>query len=352
MYNYLLVNLSVELLIKNSILAVFNSFSLSDPQYNTKSLKTKAWFVIVNPTAAGGKGKNIWPRIKKELIIQKIEFNFCFSEYAQHTILLAKNAVNKGCRKLLGVGGDGTLNEMVNGIFQNEENVDSQDITVACIPVGTGNDWTRSHDISNSYRKAINHIKKNRVVLQDIGKVSMATEHGGLSRYYYLNIAGIGFNASVVKNTKLISAKLFQTKYNYLLALVVSLIGYQATPVTMTTDDMLNKKKISAFAINIGICRYNGGGMMIVPHARYDDGLLSLTVIKKINRLKVIRNFFRLFDGSFIGEKEVETLNAPKVTISADSPVGVEMDGELAGESKLITFENLGKKLGVVTGNI
>ncbi|MDN5216715.1 diacylglycerol kinase family lipid kinase [Fulvivirgaceae bacterium BMA12] len=352
MYYYLLVNLSVELLIKNSILAVFNSFTLSDPQYNTKSLKTKAWLVIVNPAAAGGKGKNIWPRIKKELIIQKIEFNFYFSEYAQHTILLAKNAVEKGCRKLLGVGGDGTLNEMVNGIFQNEENVDSRDVTIACIPVGTGNDWTKSHGIGNSYREAIGHVKKNRVVLQDIGKVSMTRGNGDLARYYYLNIAGIGFNASVVKNTKLISAKLFQSKYNYLLALVMSLIGYKVATVAMTTDDMLTDKQIVAFAINIGICRYNGGGMMMVPHARYDDGLLSLTVVKKINRLKIIRNFFRLFDGSFIRKKEVETLNTPKVTISADSPVGVEMDGELAGKSKLITFENLEKKLSVVTGNI
>ena len=325
---------------------------MSDPQYNTKSLKTKAWFVIVNPTAAGGKGKNIWSKIKKELIIQKIECNFYFSEYEQHTILLAKNAVNEGYRKLLGVGGDGTLNEIVNGIFQNEKNVSSRDITIACIPMGTGNDWIKSHGISNRYREAIGQVKNGKTVLQDIGKISVITGHGNLVHFYYLNIAGIGFNASVVNNTKLISRKVFTTKYNYLLALVMSLIGYKVVNVEMMAGNLIPEKKIAAFAINIGICKYNGGGMMMVPHARYDDGLLSLTVVKEISRLKVIRNFFKLLDGSFIRKREVETLNTAKVTISARNAFGIEMDGEFVGKSKLITLENLGKKLSVVTGNI
>lgn len=319
------------------------------PQYNTKTLKTKTWFVIVNPAAASGRAKVIWPKIKKELTIQKIEFNFCFSDYQQHTIALTKEALQKGYRKILGVGGDGTLNEIVNGIFGTENTADPADVTVAIIPTGTGNDWIRSHQISSGYKEAIKKLRANSTVLQDIGKISMITGMGELTQYY-LNIAGVGFNASVVKNTRLISKRAFRSRYNYLLALLMSLIGYKPVDLEITTDHTTGLK-LSVFAIGIAICRFNGGGIMMAPHARYDDGLLSLTIIKKITRLKVIRNFFRLFDGSFIENKEIETLDTQRIAISSGDAFGVEMDGELLGETKLITFENLSGKLWVVSGN-
>ena len=322
---------------------------MSSHQYNTKTLKTEIWFVIVNPVAAGGRGKYIWPKIKKELLFQKIEFNFCFSDYERHTILLTKNALQKGYRKILGVGGDGTLNEIVNGIFGNGDATDPGNVTVAVIPAGTGNDWIRSHHISKKYRKAIENLQTNRTLLQDIGKINMITERGQLT-HYYLNIAGVGFNASVVKNTRLISQKAFQSRYNYLLALIMSLFGYKPVDLVITTDQS-DELKLSVFAMSIAICKFNGGGMMIAPHAKYDDGLLSLTVVRKISKMKVIRNFFKLFDGSFIKNKEIETLNTQKISVAADDAFGVEMDGELLGETKLVTFENLSGKLRVISGN-
>ena len=299
--------------------------------------------------AASGRGKNIWPKIKKELAIQKIEFNFCFSDYEQHTILLTKEALQEGYRQILGVGGDGTLNEIVNGIFGNGGAVDPGDVTIAVIPAGTGNDWIKSHRISHRYKEAIENLQANRTLLQDIGRINMVTATGKLTRYY-LNIAGVGFNAAVVKNTRLISKKAFQGRYNYLLALIISLVGYKPVDLEITTDHV-ERWKLSVFALNIAICKFNGGGMMIAPHARYDDGLLSLTVVKKIGRLKVIRNFFRLFDGSFIEDKKIETLDTQKIALSAGDAFGVEMDGELLGETKLITFENLPGKLRVISGN-
>ena len=322
---------------------------MSSHQYNTKSLKTKTWFVIVNPVAAGGRVRNRWRKIKKELLIQEIEFDFCFSNYERHTILLTKNALQNGYRKILGVGGDGTLNEIVNGIFGHETIPDPSEVTVGVIPAGTGNDWIRSHNISKQYKEAIKNLRTNRTLLQDIGKISMTTEKGAFT-HYYLNIAGIGFNASVVKNTRLISGKSFHGQYYYLLAMIISLIRYR--PVDLVIDTGVSDEwRLSVFAMSIAICKFNGGGMMMAPHARYDDGLLSLTVVGKINKLNVIRNFFKLFDGSFINNKEVKIVNTQKLSVVAPESFGVEMDGELLGETKLITFENLSGKLRVISGN-
>ena len=299
-------------------------------------------------------GKNIWPKIKKELLLQKIEFDFCFSDYEQHTILLTKQALERGYRKLIGVGGDGTLNEICNGLFGGENNCHPGEVTVAVIPAGTGNDWIRSHQINKRYKKAIQSLRADKRLLQDIGKISMMTGKGEVT-HYYLNIAGIGFNASVVKNTRLISGKLLRSRYNYLLALIMSLIGYKPVELVITTDpsDSSPSRNIRwpVFAMSIAICKFNGGGMMMAPHAKYDDGLLSLTVVKKISKLKVIRNFFKLFDGSFVKNKEVKTLNTRKLSVTSAQEFGVEMDGELLGETKLVKFENLSGKLRVISGN-
>lgn len=302
--------------------------------------------VIVNPAAGAGYGKKVWPKIKDELIFQKIQFEYCIAEYEKHIVKIVGERITSGYKKFVGVGGDGTLNEIVNGIFQKTGANETGGFVIGVIPVGTGNDWIKTHGIRKNLKEAINYIKKDRSKHHDIGQIIYQKDNEMLNTYY-LNIAGIGFNAMVVKNTKTVSNLLFKGRYNYIVALIISLLKFKSSNLSVNIDQKIIDN--CYFTINVGVCKYNGGGMKTVPHASFNDGKLSLTLVEKISKLKVISNFFNLFNGSFIRNKEVTTISTDQVTISARTPFGVEMDGELLGETKLITFKNMSKAIRVVS---
>ena len=100
-------------------------------------------------------------------------------------------------------------------------------------------------------------------------------------------------------------------------------------------NGQVDEKRLSVFAMSIAICKFNGGGMMIAPHAIYNDGLLSLTLVEKISRLKVLKNFFRLFDGSFVKNKEVKTFDTRKLSVAAKCSFGVEMGRRVVRRDKI-----------------
>ena len=104
----------------------------------------KKWFVIVNPTSGNGISKKIWPKIKKELKLQKFDFEVAFTEHEQHSKELVQNAINNNFYKIISVGGDGSLHNIVNGIF-NSTITNYKSIKLGVIPIGTGNDWVKSY---------------------------------------------------------------------------------------------------------------------------------------------------------------------------------------------------------------
>src|SRR5512136_1624015 len=115
------------------------------------------WMEIVNPNAGNGKGYKDWDYISKLLNSFQIDFDFCVTERHHHATELTHSAITAGFRKFISVGGDGTVNEIVNGIF-NQHEVPTKDFSIAMIPVGTGNDWGRLFGIPNDYKKAVEVI--------------------------------------------------------------------------------------------------------------------------------------------------------------------------------------------------
>ena len=127
------------------------------------------WFVIVNPVAGKGLGLTDWPVISKLLRDNSIAFDFAFTEHRFHAIELSVEAVNNGYRRLIVVGGDGTLNEVVNGLFIQKA-VPQTDVLLSVIAVGTGNDWVRMFGIPRTYTDSIKSIVAGHSFLQDVGK--------------------------------------------------------------------------------------------------------------------------------------------------------------------------------------
>jgi diacylglycerol kinase (ATP) len=285
------------------------------------------WFVIVNPNAGKGTGRKDWERIHNNL--QKLELPFTenFTLSKGHAITLTKEAIEAGFRKFICVGGDGTLNEIVNGAF-NQSACKTHDITLGLIPIGTGNDWGRMFGIPLDHDAAVKIIKDGRTLLHDIGLMTYFSDAGKLSRYF-INIAGLGFEAVVVKRTNYQKDRGKGGKAIYFYNLLMSLISYKNTDAELIIDGKPAKAKI--FSLNVGNGRYCGGGMRQTPLANPLDGLLDITVINGMGKLEIIRNLRILYNGKILDHPKVSGYKCKNLKVSSDSVLYTEADGESLG---------------------
>jgi YegS/Rv2252/BmrU family lipid kinase len=289
----------------------------------------REWLVIVNPNAGNGKGKKDWSKISDLLKNESLPFDVKFTESKGHAIHFTLDGIDAGYRKIITVGGDGTLNEVVNGVFLNK-NCPTTDISLALIPVGTGNDWGRMFGIPLDYKKAISIIGENKLMLHDVGLVSLyyGTEK---KERYFINIAGMGFESVVVKRTNYQKDRGHSGKLIYFYNLLMSLISYK----NIRADIIIDGEKISAdvFSLNVGNGRYCGGGMRQTPMALPDDGLLDVTIISGMGRFEIIRNLKILYDGTILRHPKIDGYKCKNIKVSSDSVMYAEADGESLGQT-------------------
>lgn len=306
------------------------------------------WLVIVNPKASVGKSEKDWPQIKQLLINEGIEFEAVLTEYPRHAIEIVRNAIlEKGYCKFIAVGGDGTNNEVINGIFTQNQ-VPTNEITMGVIPIGTGNDWRRTFDIPLEYDKVIKIIKAGHIFAHDIGKLSYYN-NGETCIRYFLNAAGTGLDEMVCQSTNLMKQKGKGGTIRYLISLVKCMLTYKITHIQLTIDDELVFDD-SILNLSIGNGRFNGGGMMTMPNAVPNDGMFDVTVIKKVSILKFAANVKNVYDGTFIKKiNEVKTFRGRKVKIVSIPPHSllVETEGENLNNSPF-EFEMLTKSINMI----
>ena len=292
------------------------------------------WLVVVNPNAGSRKGEKDWPKIAGLLDENGFTFQAIFTESRNHAIKLTVSALEEGFRKIIIVGGDGTLNEVVNGIFR-QKICPAGEVVIGMIPVGTGNDWGRMYGIPKKYKKAIGVIKKEHCFIQDVGYVTYYDELEKKDRYF-INVSGMGYDALVAHKTNQLKDRGRGGKMSYLLNIFAGLFQYK----NMHFDIHVDGKEVfsgKVLSMNMGICKYNGGGLMQVPEAVPDDGLLDVTVIKGISKFKIIKNVAKLYDGSFIKLSFVDTFRGTSCRIVSrpHGSVMLEADGESLGHSPL-----------------
>jgi YegS/Rv2252/BmrU family lipid kinase len=302
------------------------------------------WLVIVNPNAGAGKGWIDWPRIEALLNSYGFKYKHEFTLRRLHAIVITRRYINEGCSKIIVVGGDGTMNEVINGIFV-QKRFETSEIILGMIPVGTGNDWGRMFGISQNYEEAIRTIQASKTFVQDAGKVIFQKNERTQQRYF-VNIAGLGFDALVVKKTNKSKDKGKSNPLIYKYNIFTSLFSFKSPRATIEVD---GKSVINdVFNVSVGICRYNGGGMMPLPDAKADDGLFDLTVIKKIGRLDVIRSIKKLYDGSIVRHPKVVTYQGKNIKITSNTNVYLETDGESLGHTPMV-FEIIPKSICVLS---
>ncbi len=294
------------------------------------------WLVVANPVAGRGKVLRLRARIEARLVQLGLGYRFAISEHRGHAVELVAAGIEAGFRNILAIGGDGTVNEVVNGIFGQTYSREGE-LTLAVLPLGTGNDWARGLGIGSQPETALEMLRTPRLVRHDIGVASF--DDDGRSQHF-INVAGVGFDAAVVE-------RMPQTKrtLTYLSGLLGALMSYKPLPASIGIDQLgLELNLFVAFAC---LGRYCGGGMRVAPGAVADDGLFDLTAITAMSRLEVLRNLRRLFDGSLLDHPKVTALRGRALRFDAPQALGVELDGEWAGLTP-VRFELLPQALAVV----
>ena len=305
--------------------------------------KKDSWLVIVNPNAGRGLGSKDWKKIETILNEKKIAFDAKFTQARGDAIQLTQTGIADGFRNIMVVGGDGTINEVVNGCFRQTV-CSTKELFLSMITIGTGNDWGRMFAIPSNYEDAIRVICKKKTCLQDTGVVYYY--HGTRrEKRYFINIAGLGFDALVVQRTNRQKEKGHSGKALYMWNLLRSLLAYSYTQ----TEVVIDGKQVSneVFTISLGIGRYSGGGMMQTPKAIHDDGLFDITIIKKMRKGEVIRNLKLLYNGLILEHPKVEGYKGRDILVNSDPLIHLEVDGESLGHSP-IEFRIIPKSINIV----
>ena len=288
----------------------------------TNFIMNDYWFVIINPISGNGKSKKYISKIINTLNKEKLNFEYAITEYANHEIEITQKQIKKGFKKFISVGGDGTLHNIINGIF-NQSIIATSKIKIAVIPVGTGNDWVKNYGISKNISKNIATIKQENTTTQDIGKITFTKDN---TVVYFNNLAGIGFDGHVVNS---INKYKKLGSLSYLIGVLTGFSTYKSKQLKIEFNDL--EIKVKSLMTLIGLCKYSGGGMRLTHNSNPNDGFFDISIIKHLSLGVVLLNILKLFNGKIINHSKVKTYKTKEISVSIEgtSLPFIQADGEL-----------------------
>ncbi len=286
-------------------------------------ITSQHWAIIINPKS----GKKKFRQQRKYLFLKlkhaNIEFDYRITRFAGHASKVARNFVEKGYKNLIILGGDGTISEVINGIFSADIE-DTRELKIALIPRGTGNDWGRFWGLTRDYKHSIEVFLKGKLQPIDIGKVEFDME-GVRESHYFINSIGLGLDAAVVNLTHRLKAVIGSHSFLYTFALLGAVFSYKAHKIRIFS----NEKDLSEsmFTMNVANGCYSGGGMKQNPNAIPTDGKLDLMMAKKPKFWDIITAIARLFNGKLLEHPLIESFQTQKILIQCDKSALMEADG-------------------------
>lgn len=289
--------------------------------------------VIYNPVAGRMRVRGLWPKIDAALKAAGVVFDAVATRAPQEATDIARSAVGK-YPALVGVGGDGTLSEIVNGLMQASG--EKETLPLGIIPLGNGDDFAKvlppEAPIGGAcydWRSAIQKIARRESRLFDVGRIrGGAVDPNEEGQYrYFLNVVDVGFGAHTVQNFA--SVPKFLSGYPaYLAAVLKTMVDYPALHMRIQLDDAPPFEQVTTMTA-IGNGRCFGGGFWVCPQAMPDDGLLDVMVAQQVTRRTILRLLPRLQRGTHINDAVVKMSRARRVVLESDEPFFVEADGEM-----------------------
>lgn len=305
--------------------------------------------IILNPAAAGGQAASQFKRVKDKIdfIFPKVPIRI--SERAGHAGELARQLAHEGCEQIIGVGGDGTFNEIVNGLFENREAI-NPNLVLGTLPIGTGSDFIRSLGIPNKLGEALSFMQRKKVASIDVGFARVQDEKGNEKEHLFLNILSCGLSAEVARRVNRTS-NWGGPFFRYLRSSLLSIAQYdnENVKIRYSANDTHYEGPFTLLAVANGC--YFGGGMFVAPQAHLDDGLFQIVLVKQMPKLSLFGRFPSIYKGDHLNLPDILTCQNSQIDVSSiGKPVYVEADGEPIGKLPL-QVGCIPKALKIIVGN-
>jgi len=273
----------------------------------------RRYFLIVNLIAGQGHCKEIFPQVKAELDRRGLDYDLHFTNEPLEAIDVAQMVIEAGFTHIVAMGGDGTINEVANGILNSKSSY-----PLGVIPAGNGNDFVRMTGIPSDPMRAIDTLVSGEERTIDLGHI--------VGDRYFVNGLGIGIDAQVARDVLKMERLRGTTAYLY--AAIKEVIRFKAFPVKLTGTDWIEEREF----ISLGIAnnKYAGGGFKLAPRAEIDDGLVDITAIEDFSsRFKRLINLPKARKGTHLKLNEVHYHQDRSVTVSSTAKLIAHIDGEV-----------------------
>lgn len=297
--------------------------------------------VIVNPRSANGSTGKEWPEIKRRLESELGPIDSVLTDAPGEATEIARRGVKEGIRTIIGVGGDGTNSEIVNGFFERGELI-HEGITYGHIPRGTGCDLPKTLNLSKDLDRAVATLKRGRREPIDLGKITFLKD--GTIRYF-INVADFGIGGELVARVNR-TTKRFGGFVSFALGSVRSILSYKNKKVSLRRDGE-DWEEWAIFSVNIANGQYYGGGMRIAPEAKMDDGLLDVILVEEMTSLQALLSMGSLYRGAHLKNPKVHSFRVKSMEADSKESVLLDIDGEQIG-SLPARFELLPKVIHIL----
>jgi YegS/Rv2252/BmrU family lipid kinase len=292
----------------------------------------RALFVI-NPTSDGGKTGREWPQIASEARSRGLEVAERVTQGPGHASAIVREAIAAGEELIVAVGGDGTVNEVVNGFADDGGTPLETPARLGVIERGTGCDFIRTYGIPKRTRDAVALLTAHTTRRIDLGRARFTGYRGAEELRMYANAASCGMTGDVAARANR-TTKRFGGTAGFLYATAAAFTRWQNVPFEIELDG--ERQELVANNVICANGRYLGGGMKLTPDAAQDDGLLDVLVIGDVGKVDLALNVGRLYRGTISRHPKVAAMRAARIACTPERPLPVEIDGEQPGLTPVV----------------
>ena len=276
---------------------------------------------LVNPASDNGRTGRRWPELAHRAAHAGLDGETLFSERPGHLIELARTAVEGGARLVVAVGGDGTLNEVINGVAE-------RDVDLATIPLGTGMDFGRPYGIPTRFDDAVRIVLDGATRTIDAGRVRYRTWDGQDAMRWFGNVGTVGMSGAVAQRANGMS-KALGGRITFFYALTRVFLTWENTDVTVSLDGVERSGRMHDVIVANG--PWHGGGMMLAPDAKPDDGLFDVVLIGDVSKVDFLTTAPKIYKGRHVTHPKVEIFRSAHATVDAPERLPIEVEGEQVG---------------------
>jgi YegS/Rv2252/BmrU family lipid kinase len=288
--------------------------------------------LVINPTSASGSTQHNLDLVRRELRAHRISFDEHMTRCRGDATLATRYAFAGGESRVIAVGGDGTLNEVVSGYFDASGQPINNEGAIGLLPSGTGSDFRRSLGFA-TITEAAQALARDRVHSVDVGRATFRSATGEEETRSFVNAASFGLGgmtAARVNSWRSVFPTWVGGQPRFVLAALGALWDYENRPVQIVLDST-RRIEVSSNLIVVSNGRYAGSGMKLAPLAEFDDGLLDVLIADGVSRAGIIREMTRVWDGQHLQNPQIIMLKARTIEVSADPQLKIELDGEAVG---------------------